>query len=248
MHSFSSFFSAIRILSLLGLVVTLGATSALAESDDWARAVEIIGTVSLVDPESGDRKPVKKGDRIGRGARIATGEESQAVFLFSNGAAVTLGAETEAALEEVDEEETSVELDYGEVFGNVERLDERSRFSVTTPLGVAGIRGTTFLVYYDPDAAVAMVTNVEGSVVWVTPDEVIEVEEGTELVIWFSVDDGGEIEIVEQFVQPLAPEEARRIIGALRAGILARLGIPDSPAVPYPVPEFDGSILSPARQ
>src|SRR5690606_15011946 len=65
---------------------------------------------------------------------------------------------------------TKLNLSRGELVGNVKKLnaDAGSTFSVQTPVGAAGIRGTTFRIIFRPDGtgkAFFSLTTVEGNVV-----------------------------------------------------------------------------------
>ena len=109
------------------------------------------------------------------------------VLAFSNGATTHLGAETEliveeflqdpfanaVALRDVTEEpsqsRTRLRLNRGELTGKVAKLkhDKGSTFVVETPVGAAGIRGTTFRIVFTPNGtgqAFFQLSTVEGNV------------------------------------------------------------------------------------
>jgi hypothetical protein len=65
---------------------------------------------------------------------------------------------------------TKLNLSRGELVGNVKKLnyDAGSSFNIQTPVGAAGIRGTTFRIVFRPDGtgkAFFSLTTVEGNVV-----------------------------------------------------------------------------------
>jgi hypothetical protein len=115
---------------------------------------------------------------------VNTGPNSSVVLVFSNGATVNLGAESQLHIEEflqdpftkvvkiseLTEEPTSsstkLKLIRGELLSNVKTLhrEKGSEFSVSTPVGAAGIRGTTFQIFYRPQGNRASfgLTMVEG--------------------------------------------------------------------------------------
>ncbi|MES2696780.1 MAG: FecR family protein [Verrucomicrobiota bacterium] len=103
-------------------------------------------------------------------AKIVTGKGARVVLVFSNGASTQLGSDTELVIDEylqdpfaatvkvaemVDEpspSRTKLSLNRGEIVGNVKKLkyDRGSTFDVQTPVGAAGIRGTTFRIVFRP--------------------------------------------------------------------------------------------------
>lgn len=132
-------------------------------------AVKVVGTVTVTDTRDPMRphKLVERGE-VTESQIVNTGEDSRVLLVFSNGATVNLGPKTRLSIEEflqdpftqpikvselIDEPTTSVtklNLIRGEMISNVKHLrrDKGSTFSVETPVGAAGIRGTTFQIVY----------------------------------------------------------------------------------------------------
>lgn len=139
-------------------------------------AVKVVGNVTVTDL----RDPmhphtlVEYGE-VAEGQIINTGDDARVLLVFSNGATVNLAAKSTLSIEEflqdpfaqplkvselVDEPTTSItklNLVRGELMSNVKHLrrEKGSVFSVQTPVGAAGIRGTTFQILYRPAGAVA---------------------------------------------------------------------------------------------
>jgi hypothetical protein len=131
------------------------------------------GTVTAQDNASKATRPLSEGDKITQGVTVITGKsrDSSVVLVFSNGAKVNLAADsilnieeylTESSKEQIDvatlvaepnSSSTKLHLAQGELVGNVVKLnrDRGSQFIVQTPVGAAGIRGTTFRVTFRPD-------------------------------------------------------------------------------------------------
>ncbi|MEO6003350.1 MAG: FecR domain-containing protein [Opitutus sp.] len=104
---------------------------------------------------------------------VTTGANSRVVLVFSNGATVNLGSDSVLSIEEflqdpfsdkvavtaLTEEPTTsstrLNMARGELVGNVKHLkrEKGSSFIVNTPVGAAGIRGTTFRIVFRPDAS-----------------------------------------------------------------------------------------------
>jgi len=119
---------------------------------------------------------------------VTTGPESRVILVFSNGATINLAADSELNIETFQQDPfggeysvkdattepeaksvTKLHLTRGELVGNVKSLrsDLGSSFTVSTPAGAAGIRGTTFRIVYRPDGngqAFFSVMTLEGDV------------------------------------------------------------------------------------
>ena len=139
-------------------------------------AVKVIGNVTVTDVRDPmrPRKLVENGE-VTEGQIINTGDDSRVLLVFSNGATINLAAKSTLSIDEflqdpfaqpvkvselIDEPTTSItklNLIRGELMSNVKHLrrDKGSVFSVQTPVGAAGIRGTTFQVLYRPLGSVA---------------------------------------------------------------------------------------------
>jgi len=138
-------------------------------------AKRVRGAVTAQDNATKATRPLKEGDEIKQGVTVITGKsrDSSVVLVFSNGAKVNLAADsilnieeylTESSTEQIDvatlvaepnSSSTKLHLAQGELVGNVVKLnrDRGSEFIVQTPVGAAGIRGTTFRVTFRPDPA-----------------------------------------------------------------------------------------------
>jgi len=119
---------------------------------------------------------------------VTTGPASRVILVFSNGATINLAADSELNIETFQQDPfggeysvkdatmepeaksvTKLHLTRGELVGNVKSLrsDLGSSFTVSTPAGAAGIRGTTFRIVYRPDGngqAFFSVMTLEGDV------------------------------------------------------------------------------------
>lgn len=128
------------------------------------------------------------GAELGQGAVITTGKDASVVLVFSNGATINLAQDSVLSIDEFLQDpfpdevavskltaeptvsNTKLNLSRGELVGNVKKLnhDGGSTFNIQTPVGAAGIRGTTFRIVFRPDGtgkAFFSLTTVEGNVV-----------------------------------------------------------------------------------
>jgi len=132
-------------------------------------AVKVVGSVTVTDVRDPMRphKLVERGE-VTENQIVNTGDDSKVLLVFSNGATVSLGPKSRLSIEEflqdpftqpvkvselVDEPTTSstkLNLIRGELISNVKHLrrEKGSTFTVETPVGAAGIRGTTFQITY----------------------------------------------------------------------------------------------------
>lgn len=127
-------------------------------------------------------------------ARVVTAQGASIVLVFSSGASTQLGSDTDLLIEEflqdpfaatvkvaemTDEpspSRTKLMLNKGELVGNVKKLkyDQGSTFTVQTPVGAAGIRGTTFRIVFRPNGtgqAFFTLTTATGHVEFTQPNQ-----------------------------------------------------------------------------
>jgi hypothetical protein len=132
------------------------------------------------------------GEPIPQHATINTNAAANAVLVFSNGATTQLGENSQLVIDEflqdpfpanitmanIDTEpttsKTKLRLNHGELVGNVKHLQHTkgSTFTVDTPVGAAGIRGTTFRIVFRPNGtglAFFSLSTVEGNVAFQQP-------------------------------------------------------------------------------
>lgn len=144
------------------------------------------GTVTAT--KDGSTINVVNGTELAQGYVINTDRNSSVVLVFSNGATLNLAQDSVLTIDEFTQDpfgddisvsqlsaeptasQTRLNLSRGELVGNVKKLnyDAGSRFDIQTPVGAAGIRGTTFRIVFRPDGtgkAFFSLTTVEGNVV-----------------------------------------------------------------------------------
>jgi hypothetical protein len=169
-----------------------------------AKATGDVTATSLVD-----RAQRKLADRdvITEKYVVTTGANSRAILVFSNGATLNLGADStlsideflqdpfdeKVALADLKEEpatsSTRLNLSRGELVGNVKHLhqDQGSSFIVNTPVGAAGIRGTTFRIVFKPDSTgrvLFTLSTSDGVVLFEAPaNPSVNVETGKEVAV-----------------------------------------------------------------
>jgi hypothetical protein len=136
------------------------------------KAANVRGSVKKINLIDNSETPLRNGETLIQENAIVTGTgDSSAILVFSNGSTVKVGNESRleirefmmdplqtditnvaALTKEPTVSRTHLRLEFGEMVGNVKTLNRAagSNFSVSTPAGAAGIRGTTFRIVYRP--------------------------------------------------------------------------------------------------
>lgn len=131
----------------------------------------VANKVEAVDPGNGSPRSLKKKDTISERHTVIAGDSSAATLVFSNGSTISVQEKSTLVISEflqnpfstpfmmpIETEEpststTKLNLKNGEVVCKVKKLrrDEGSSLTIETPVGAAGVRGTTFAVSYLPN-------------------------------------------------------------------------------------------------
>lgn len=174
---------------LLGLVAMV-ASRAFAQGTEPGRIVlaRVTGTVTLTNKADSTTRPAVNNEQIAAGFIVTTAPEASVVLVFSNGSTVNLRGDSQLDIEtflqdpfaddfriteattEPSTSTTRLNLTRGELIGQVKTLNSAggSSFVIQTPVGAAGIRGTTFRIVFRPDGtgnAFFALTTIEGNVV-----------------------------------------------------------------------------------
>ena len=167
----------IRLLPLLLLVAFAATLSPIASAQGTApghiKSVRATGEVYATAKATGLKTTLTDNAEIAQGSVVSTGKDSSVVLVFSNGAVVSLAAESELDIEQFTQDpfdasfspskataepttsSTHLSLIHGELVSKVVKLNtsKGSDFIVKTPVGAAGIRGTVFRIIYHVDTA-----------------------------------------------------------------------------------------------
>ncbi len=190
--SWLSLFGLLALLTLEAVAQPAAAPAPALASTQIAgeiRATRVIGRVTVQDIATSATKDVTENLILGQGSVVRTEANSSVVLLFANGATINLAFSSELNIEQftldpfggnyepskrTDEPSvstTNLKLTQGELVGNVKKLKQGangSKFTVGTPVGAAGIRGTTFRIVYRPSGDGRTfnftLTTVEGNV------------------------------------------------------------------------------------
>ncbi len=161
-----------------------------AQGSEQGRIVlaRVTGQVTLTNKADSTTRTAVNNEQIVAGYIVTTAADASVVLVFSNGSTVNLREDSVLDIEtfmqdpfaddfriaeataEPSTSTTRLNLNRGEIIGNVKTLNSAggSSFTVQTPVGAAGIRGTTFRIVFRPDGtgrAFFSLTTVEGNVV-----------------------------------------------------------------------------------
>lgn len=153
-------------------------------------AARVQGHVEAVSKVDGKATVLHDGDAVTDQSTIVTSAGASIILVFSNGATVNVAGDSNLDIDQFDQDPfaadvkvsdlkaepgrsvTKLNLTRGELVGKVVHLnvDRGSEFTVQTPVGAAGIRGTTFRIVFRPDPktgkAFFVVTTADGRVVF----------------------------------------------------------------------------------
>jgi hypothetical protein len=211
-----------KLLTWFWMLVFTGFVSYTAQSQTADRPEGVIKVAKVsgqvTATKDGNSIDLSTGTEISQGYVVNTGADASVVLVFSNGATINLAEDSSLSIDEFLQDPfaeelsvasmtaepsvstTKLHLSRGELVGNVKKLnaDAGSTFTVQTPVGAAGIRGTTFRIIFRPDGtgrAFFSLTTVEGNVVLSSgtvnmPSEVAVADnKEIEIVIDVDVDD-----------------------------------------------------------
>lgn len=115
-----------------------------------AIAVSVTGWVEV--ESEGTRRTLSRFDRIEEGSQVITHDDATAQLRLASGSLLRLGPKTQLTLQELNHQDPagmrkeSMRLMVGRVWARVTNLfGSNSKFEVSTPTAVAGVRGTSFV-------------------------------------------------------------------------------------------------------
>jgi len=153
-------------------------------------AARVQGHVEAVSNTNGTKVLLHDGDKVSDQTTVTTAPGANVILAFSNGATVNVAGDSNLNIEEFEQDPfaadvklselkqepgtstTKLSLTKGELVGKVVHLnvDRGSEFTVQTPVGAAGIRGTIFRIVFRPDPSTGkaffVVTTADGRVVF----------------------------------------------------------------------------------
>lgn len=153
------------------ILVVLVADGVRRENREFsAMLISATGTVTLTDA-AGSAVATKTGARLAAGGTVTTGAASKAVLELGDGTRLVVSADSEMTINGLDYNRSAQYRDHafrvskGKALASVsERFGADSELEVGTPGAVAAVRGTVFLVQYDPQSKASFAACQEGTV------------------------------------------------------------------------------------
>ncbi len=120
-----------------------------------AEAIYVKGNVQVMSSTDGVWKTLEKGMQVDIGDSIRTARRSEVDIALDaeKKNTIRLGEKTLVVLNtESDDQIDRLNLSRGRVYSNMENIKEGLSFEVTTPSAVAGVRGSSYMVYSEVDS------------------------------------------------------------------------------------------------
>ncbi|MGA2691502.1 MAG: FecR domain-containing protein [Opitutaceae bacterium] len=187
-----------KILLVIALGVFAGLAPANAQTAPAAPtrvkgriiATRVVGHVDVTTKADGLTHALKDGEQLSEQTQVVTAVGASVILVFSNGATINMAGDSTLDIEQFVQDPfsgdvkvadlkaepsatsiTRLNLTKGELVGKVVHLnvDKGSEFTVQTPVGAAGIRGTTFRIVFRPGPggkAFFVITTADGRVLF----------------------------------------------------------------------------------
>ncbi|MBW1775194.1 MAG: FecR domain-containing protein [Deltaproteobacteria bacterium] len=144
----------LSLFVVISFIIPSGFAQGVEEDDPYsATLVAFEGEVSIQKQDEEIWLPVEVNIPLEEGDRIKTGKDSQVEILMDDGSMVKLEENSEITIRELAADyqtrsiTSSLFLWFGRVLSNVTKFTSKnSRFRISTPTLVAGVRGTEFIV------------------------------------------------------------------------------------------------------
>lgn len=159
----------------------IAVTAAMAQLPAGAISVgSVSGDVTFAVAGSDAYKPLTAGASLPQGAIVKTGDKSTATIVMSSGSTAVIAANSVIEFTKFEQEafsgpipskgepsvsKTEINVIDGSVAAKVNKLKKGSSYTVNSPVGAAGVRGTTFVVTFNQATRQLTVSTVEGLVV-----------------------------------------------------------------------------------
>jgi len=153
-----------------------------------ALVLSLDGKVTVREKDGEKASPAELNQFLSAGVTLSTGPASNALLLLTNGTTLSVGPDTTLELkafyqadfksgdakvgsleEEASSSDVLLDLKAGDLVVDVKKLKKKSNFEISTPLGVAGIRGTSFKLLASAESTTLSV--LTGQVDFVSPSK-----------------------------------------------------------------------------
>ena len=146
--------SKIRGIILISILILAGTVNSLYAQEAIGKVIALEGKAEVQSEQSKEWRALNLKDDIHTKDTIKTGEESRVEIFFIDESNISIGPETTIQVEKLicspaeNHREGKVKVIMGKARFNVGKLFSKdSSFEVRTPTAVAGVKGTSFIVY-----------------------------------------------------------------------------------------------------
>ena len=162
--------SAVILFALVILILLSAASTGFADEPEIveveggeAVVTLVEGSANLFRKKAKLREPLKKGDLVGHGDRVTTGDETRIELAMPDGSFLRFDEKTTFELisagydEQTKQRDIEVRLALGKTWAKVAELaGGRGRFQVSAENAIAGVRGTTYRMNVNPDTSIVV--------------------------------------------------------------------------------------------
>ncbi|MGA2053621.1 MAG: FecR domain-containing protein [Opitutales bacterium] len=243
------------IVALMAMFVCTGFAQAQNSSVGQIKAFIVNGSVQ-VQGADGKSAPLSRGDLVPVGSTILTGNDGLVLIVFSNGSAMQIKPDSTVQITKFDQaafddqggansflrlnadpskSTTEMNLTKGTLAGQVKQLDldAGSTFTVDTPAGSAGIRGTipSITVKTDSNGRVTgvVIACSQGDIVF-SPAKIanlpptlqpgtVDIKEGGQVAIAITTNDSGQVSSITVAGQAYTGADAQAVIDELYTAV-----------------------------
>ena len=141
-----------KIVFLVVVLLVFAFTSYAFASE--LKILSVKGQVLLREDEAQPWRKAKKDDTLRKNYELMTKNRAECTFTFGGelDGAITLKGNSQ--LKFTDTEVRRLNLTKGRVFSIIDKLDKNSSFEISTPVAIAGVRGTGWTVEAEEETAV----------------------------------------------------------------------------------------------
>lgn len=165
------------IITLFALTISMTFVSVGYADEMYGVFMVVKGDVKIKSVKTGKEEPAKIGSKVFPGDQVITAADSRGKIVMSdrNVLAISPDSNMQIAKYENDASKGSknveLNLSSGKVRANVEQKydGEKNKFMIKSPTAVAGVRGTKFMMGFDPSTQVSSVVTFSGQVQFGNP-------------------------------------------------------------------------------
>lgn len=166
-------------LLLVAILISLIAINNTSAEENFAKAKIVKGSVTVLIPGAKEAKELKEGDSLPEDTSILTKERSFVKIVLHEGSELNLGPSSKMVLERhrSNKEPGVVNLITGKLKSTIKKeINNDVKMILKTRSASMGVRGTDFLIVYNPETEAASLVTFEGKVA-IVPGKSTDIQE-----------------------------------------------------------------------